>query len=286
MKPTRWNLAERQTVAERAAQLLKNQGIAAMPSSSDRVGGSMVVSAINRAQELLPPDRHRHIASRQEAGKSFVSLIADLIKSREFGSDTPFAATPTPPVFSSPGPLVWAKGAFVAPDVPVAPTPAPLPSLGEFTIVELMSEFARRIDGMTTSLSQIQSSIASLAVMQEMQVDELAKIRDATWSKIAELNQSAAVSAPRTKKPRVAILGCRKYEFDHIVAGFGSDAAEFKHYDQDTSPHKITADYAISLKWLNHSWDAQIKSAVPSDHYRFLNGGTSTAIQQLKTWFP
>jgi hypothetical protein len=99
---------------------------------------------------------------------------------------------------------------------------------------------------------------------------------------------AAAPTVAAVKAPVVAVLGCRKYEFDYIVAGAkaaGLPKIDFRFYDQDTSPTPFRADYAITLKFMNHGWDAQCKNGVPDGNYKFSNGGVSTAIKQLETWF-
>lgn len=172
--------------------------------------------------------------------------------------------------------------------------------------VDIFAEALKRMLGVASAVTEMkkllptQEQLAMLADLHEMQkllVDETGKIT----SSVAQLTERMkALEGDVTKLekaheerptdrliPRVAILGCRKYEVEHIRQGCEAIGLkiDFRHYDQDESPRKIHADWAISLKWLSHSWDNQIKDAIPAGKYVFLNGGVGMAVNQLKTWF-
>jgi len=188
--------------------------------------------------------------------------------------------------------------------VSVSPT-----SLRSFSDDEIFAETHRRF-AMTLGLSakvealekriptvEQLSLLTELAEMQKLIVEEtgaLAKNQEALIHRLdsfeAELRKvnTAVGEAPTANLiPRVAILGCRRYEMEHIRQGCEEVGLklDFRHYDQDENPRKIHAEYAISLKWLNHSWDGQIKDAIANGKYVFLNGGVGMAVNQLKTWF-
>jgi len=188
--------------------------------------------------------------------------------------------------------------------VSVAPS-----SLRSFSDDEIFAETHRRFAlmlGLPAKVEALEKRVPTaeqltllneLAEMQKMIMEETAGMRksqDAVMARLdvfeAELKKvnTAVVEAPTTNLiPRVAILGCRRYEMEHIRQACEEVGLklDFRHYDQDENPKKIHAEYAISLKWLNHSWDTQIKDAIANGKYVFLNGGVGMAVNQLKTWF-
>lgn len=188
--------------------------------------------------------------------------------------------------------------------VSVAPS-----SLRSFSDDEIFAETHRRFAlmlGLPEKLEALEKRVptaeqlnllAELVEMQKLVVEETATIRKDQAAMTARMNafeaelrkvNTAVVEAPTSELiPRVAILGCRKYEMEHIRQGCEEVGLklDFRHYDQDENPRKIHAEYAISLKWLNHAWDGQIKDAIANGKYVFLNGGVGMAVNQLKTWF-
>jgi hypothetical protein len=178
--------------------------------------------------------------------------------------------------------------------------------LRSFTDEEIFSEALRRMVGIANMVEAFQkrlptpeqlSMLANIEEMQKLLVEETGVIRkeqdrQATEMKaiaadVSKLSDAVAEAPRKDVLPRVAILGCRRYEVEHIRQGCEAVGLklDFRHYDQDEKPRKIHADWAISLKWLSHSWDDQIKAAIPNGKYVFLNGGVGMAVNQLKTWF-
>lgn len=178
--------------------------------------------------------------------------------------------------------------------------------LSTFSDEEIFSETLRRMLGISKVIAGIQerlptkeqlAMLSDLHQMQQLVVEETGKITGSV-SQLAERMKQVEQDVTKLEKshderptdkliPRVAILGCRKYEVEHIRQGCEQVGLklDFRHYDQDESPRKIHAEWAISLKWLSHSWDDQIKAAIPNGKYVFLNGGVGMAVNQLKTWF-
>lgn len=178
--------------------------------------------------------------------------------------------------------------------------------LSTFSDEEIFAETLRRMIGISKLVQGIEERLPTkeqlvmlgeLHEMQKLVVDETGKLGEAQ-KQMAERMKSLEADVTKLERanderptdrliPRVAILGCRKYEVEHIRQGCEAVGLkiDFRHYDQDESPRKIHADWAISLKWLSHSWDSQIKDCIGPGKYVFLNGGVGMAVNQLKTWF-
>lgn len=160
-------------------------------------------------------------------------------------------------------------------------------------LADVAAELGRRavlsVDKLAQALSGLQARVSQdIDALQELQSEEFARQQ----AEIAALNRrildlegkgegNGVINAPEIT---VVVLGCRKYEFDHVVNAFKSSRypIKFKHFDQDASPRQFEADYVVSLKWLNHSWDSHARNAVKDpQHYKFLNGGVKTAIDTI-----
>lgn len=275
-----WKAAEMKQVADALADLILKEGWRHVPPTGDRVGRNMLTDMLATAQLVLDRSRRRLRASPTMFKANFWALVEVTLTAK---AQTKALATTTP---SEP---TAEKGTAPAsaPSAPVSPPSSvlrPLPALDQIPTAALISAALSRL---LESMGANEATVRRVAELEAKHQKQL----DAVMVRFAELeNRITSTPAPeeRKKLPRVAILGCRLYEMEHIRDGCKAAglALDFRHYDQDQAPRQFQADYAISLKWLNHSWDDQCKRAVPSaDHYKFLNGGVGTAIQQLKTWF-
>lgn len=300
-KTVRWTSEEVAAVAVKTAALMIDQGIHVVPDSRDKFGRGMFLGIARRAMcEVLPRDRQRSVNTSLRLGNPVIALVT---KTLAFARNKP-AAAPIPVI--QPAPLT-AK----PPTAEIQPPPAPVQpdtsepagnslELEEMSSVALVArladvaaELGRRavlsVDKLANALSGLQARVSQdIDALQELQSEEFARQQ----AEIAALNRriidlegkgegNGIINAPEIT---VAVLGCRKYEFDHVVNAFKSSRypIKFKHFDQDTSPHQFEADYAVSLKWLNHSWDSHARNAVENpQHYKFLNGGVKMAIDTI-----
>lgn len=303
-KTIRWTREEVAEVAVKTAALMIDQGIHVVPDSSDKFGRGVFLGIAQRAvREVLPRDRQRPVNTSLRLGKPVIALVT---KTLAIARNRP-AAAPIPAI--QPAPLT-AK----PPTAEIQPPPAPVQpdtsepagnslELEEMSSVALVArladvaaELGRRavlsVDKLANALSGLQARISQdIDALQELQSEEFARQQ----AEIAALNRriidlegkgegNGIIAAPAIT---VVVLGCRKYEFDHITNAFKSSRfpIKFKHFDQDTSPRQFEADYVVSLKWLNHSWDSQAKSAVKEpQRYKFLNGGVKTAIDTIHSF--
>lgn len=320
----RWTPAEQTRVIDDAAYHLSIDNWRAMPPSHDIVACQLFFAMIRKAIERqLPPERRRKLMGRHELSPSFTAELLKRLVNPPTSSAPYWAARSheqdrvkaesTPPV----APATTEDSA----DLHVAEIPATSETahrvlvsvsptrLKDFTDDELFAETQRRFGALLslpTRLDQLERRLPTpeqfalfgeLAEMQKLILEETSVMRkeqDRFEERVREFEQemnklsTAVGEAPKAKLlPRIAILGCRRYEMEHIRQGCEEVGLklDFRHYDQDEKPKKIHADYAISLKWLNHSWDNQIKDCIANGKYVFLNGGVGMAVNQLKTWF-
>jgi regulator of replication initiation timing len=287
----RWTLEESRSVAAELAKEVRKNGWRHLPEVGDRVGRAMLLEMLAAAQvKALGRDRRRLGASLQSFNVIFWKLVEDALAAKTSldapsrNVSTPEAQAAVKPETAPPEnaateamtPKVEAQSGFA-----LARADDPLSSVPTGTLLSAL--FTRLMSSMT--------AIGDLREMNGMLTDDVGKLQldnEALKRRMAEVETQLELSGKKdVKRPRVAILGCRRYEFEHIRQGCDQLGLrlDLRHYDQDTAPGNVHADWAISLKWLNHAWDAKIKEAVPSEHYRFLNGGIGTAIKQLQAWF-
>jgi hypothetical protein len=179
--------------------------------------------------------------------------------------------------------------------VPVA-SPIRVPVVNEQPQVSdaaLVQGLAVRLLHALESTQRQERRIAELEEFNQLRLEETdllsGKLKAAELA-IAELRESVAElsNAEKKHKPRVAIIGCRKDEFDEVLKlahEHGLDLA-FKLYEQDAKPTRIFADYAISMKWVSHAWEQQVRdSGIPRGQYSFITGGAGKVVMQLEVWF-
>lgn len=106
---------------------------------------------------------------------------------------------------------------------------------------------------------------------------------------LAERVKSLSTEAEKKRRPRVAILGCRKDKFDEIEAAAAEHglAVDLRHYDSEQDKtHPVHADYAIMMPSLPHKQSDHVINAIPRGQWVFIsNFTTSRIIAQLKAWF-
>lgn len=297
-KTVRWTSEEVAAVAVKTAALMIDQGIHVVPDSRDKFGRGMFLGIARWAmREVLPRDRQRSVHTSLRLGKPVIALVT---KTLAAARNKPAAAPSPAPLIAKP-PTAEIQPPPPAPVQPAASEPAgnslELEEMSPVALVarlaDVAAELGRRavlsVDKLAQSLSGLQARVSQdIDALQELQSEEFARQQ----AEIAALNRrildlegkgegNGVINAPEIT---VVVLGCRKYEFDHVVNAFKSSRypIKFKHFDQDASPRQFEADYVVSLKWLNHSWDSHARNAVKDpQHYKFLNGGVKTAIDTI-----
>ncbi len=287
-----WSQDERRAVAIEVARLIRRQGWRHVPEPSDRTGRALLTDFLFAAQQLLPRERRRKTKSPAALGDIFWTLVeAALTTKTDLAPPVPVKSASELASEPVPGPVPEAaKGEAATPPAGQAILPEADP-LRDVPLAALLQATFRRILIAVDQAQAANRRVGELEELNAMQAEDLSQMRkeyQQVQQRIANL-ETALQGLPKAEKklPRVAIVGCLRYQFDHIT--HAADAAglelDFRHYDQETNPTKLSADWAIILKWGSHAWQDQINSAIPAGQHIFLNGGIGMAVNQLKTWF-
>lgn len=297
----RWSSAEAASVAVATAGHLLKQGIHFLPDPSDRIGSQFLLESIRRGQtDVLPPERRRvEIKHRAGISKVFWHELRQALK-----KPMP-AATPAPHQNGTNGHAPVAPAPEVAAPVAAKPEPTPVHtvlSVGdastELLVATLVGRLFRLLEKNTppVQLGEIERKVEEQRQFGELITAELSEIRKQVEALTPQLKlplfpaqDTATPFEPeqQARLPRVAILGCRKDQFDviqHEVEKRGLKL-DLKYYDQDQKPVSFTADYAISMRWVRHHWDDHVKAGVPRGQFTFIRGGVGQVIMQLEAWF-
>lgn len=270
-----WRDDEIKQVAINLAAKLREAGLRHVPDLGDKVGGSLVLDYLRIAQsEVLPRDRRRSgpTINRGNFKPEFWAAVEVALTAK------------TEPV----APLVE-----LPPPPPVVEAPAPEPEaekLAEVPLAKLLSHtLSALLEFVGKSEAQGQA-LAELGQWKEAILGEMSELhKEVGQLRVQIANGSHLLPEPPKKVlPRVAIVACQRFMFEHITRGAEARGikCEWHHYGQDEKPKKVHAEWAISLRWGGHSWDDQLKISIPNPDRRvFLSGGTSEAIKQLEAWF-
>jgi hypothetical protein len=304
-----WSDKEKDTVALHTAVLLRRQSIHKVPDLDDYEGSRFLLDAIRQAQgSSLEASRRRTLHTGRNALKEdfwrrlngFIrmpvtnaELEAKLVTLRN-GTEAPPSAPPQAPTApaAAPEPRVVRDGENHQQVVEV-------PELKEHSVHELVDAllaklgqnqtFVQRFTEVEASLKSVAEKIAELAGFDTLITEEMSQLKDqlgqqsaSLMRRMTELEHNREVRSNLTK---VAIIGCRKDEFDAVVREAGDLPVDLKLYDQEEQPRTIHAEWAVIMKWANHKWTDQVKANIPHGQWTFIRGGTGQVAAQLKTWF-
>ncbi len=267
----RWTLPEAMKLADHIAGQMLKQGFPDVPPKGDRLGRTMVMDMHRLAQaKVLIRDRRRLDISACNITEEFwdgVRLSLARQAADQGPSDKEQATNGErilPPEIRP-----WQEVISAVPDGEV----------GAF----LAARMGARTEQLETFVDLLVESITDLREKNEKLAGRLDRLEN-PGATMAEKTEGDETAQPR---PRVAILGCRRYEFLHIKIGCEKLGLKLnlRHYDQDAVASTVHADYAIVMKFCLHSWHDQVRRAIPRDHARFLGGGITSVLRQLKEWF-
>lgn len=313
-KPIIWTDQERAKMQIQVAWLMRKSGIRIIPEASDRLGNAMFCDAIRLAQtECLPRHRHINLSFARGMMIDFGMLpgIERVMKLPEPLKPIPkdpeldeIMAQPRPPEPVRNGTHEERNGHHAsngngAHPPKAAPEPAPLPpkiaALAEFTDAEIFTAASLRLEGMTARMAEIEQTAKEATEFNALLTEENQAVNlrhDQLKSRVEQLEElvQGLLTAPeRTRLPRVAILGCRKDEFDKIekMAMEAGIPCQLRHYEQQQSKvMTIHADYAIAMPGMSHSQDAKIRESVPRGQYIFMSVfSVERSIGHLRAWF-
>lgn len=296
-----WTDGEEKIIAEWAAAALMKQGIHMVPGKGDRDGISFLLPAIMDGVKHLPRDRRRPVLFRSGVSPSLEKAIRLAIKRGGYKQDhTPAPVTPVAPpaplgeVLAMPGTKEGAENVLIKHEEIHAD------NLAEFSTEQLLAAALTRLFSSlrpqqdNTRVIQLEQQVREAQQYQEILMTDLGEMKN----ELAQLRQPVLpftqIMPPqepeRVRKVRVALIGCLKVQFDRIVQGVEelhlSAPLEFEWLDANSHPRSFSADYCVMLRWVNHTWQEKINSAVPiRDRRPFLSGGETNAVRQIAAWF-
>ena len=306
-----WTKEEKTIFAKEIARRLKVQGFPAIPQLTDRVGRGFFISAVREAQGVLARDRRKSLGNgrvNQFLNQSGVSPLIDQMLKLHLMDLSPPAKEETNNRKIEIAPLnnnnnrvenIQLKDRQ---DIPAEVTPEIIQTLKVQNSKN--GPIAQAFYNLADLLNGIENKTIEHVEMQNLLMEELAELRSRIQksetfisqqhTQINELMEMVTAQAKsdqieEDKKdiPIVAILGCRKYEFDEIERKSKelNLPINLRHYDQDSRIRPISAQWAVSMKFTTHSWQSQVDNAIAKGQSAFLRGGTTQVVRQLETWF-
>lgn len=293
-----WTPTEETELMANVADLLLAMGIGHVPPPTDKVGSQLLVNSLWQAQEnvLLPNRRkgNRRAGRAIFARRNFFERLEVILqaKAKELTGRNGAPAPVPPPVEAPPDPVP-------PPEPPkLALADASLPDLlavlfGRF--FELLERKAppaeiARLDKAQTESADMQRLILDRIAELEKQVDTMTPrlMPEKPADPPAPIIEIESENGTEPRRPRVAIVGCRRDQFEHLFAKAKEHAlaVELRYYDATTRPVNIRADYALAMRFLEHAWADKAKAAVPAKNFVFLRGSVSQMLEQLLVWFP
>lgn len=305
-KEITWTPQEGYAILVHLCHLMHKQGWRHIPDISDSLGSAMFQSFMEQAQALACREgRRRSITRAIITDAGLMPRLEPMLKAPQL------PALPPPPKSleqilveteaqkSTNGHTAHGMNG----NSQHAPEPAvivpPLPELPKvdafekFSDAELLQAATMRVLGRLSELDAFKKHIEEVEAFNKELIDS----DSATRSRVSEISRRLLEleetvrelsKADRAHTPRVAIVGCRKDEFDQVTALARERGLNlvFKHYDQDGKIQRVYGDYAIMMKWVSHAWEDNIKaSGIPRDRYAFITGGAGKVVSQMEVWF-
>lgn len=294
-----WKSHELTAVQTLAVNKMKSLGVGTVPTKDDYSGTRMLLEVFNSSQhQMLPKDRWKVLKSRatlESVGllDNLQTLLRQAPKQTLVEVPSVPPPVPAPPAEATVAPTATGTGPVSpasASPFPPAVAPAKPSELPEDEIMAALQVLGRAIArGLAFEKQATELTEMNGLLMEE--VDGLRKrieTLDAAVRGMTKVERKVEAAA-KVDLPVVAVLGCRKEQFDQICTKAEERGLKLtlRHYDQDSAPRPISAQWAVSLRWVRHHWEDQVKkSGIPMSQYSFLpHGGVSQAVQMLEIWF-
>lgn len=315
-KVVNWSPEEKRSLIIHTAHLIRKQGWKHVPPTDDRTGCIMFNDMVRAAQSNALP-AHRRKAMDFPRG---VLIDNDMMPQLEIMARTTFL--PTLPAKAPE--LSELKAPAAAPGT-TAPAQAPAPAaaasvspvihlsearqtasapraLADYSDAELFQAATIRLLEHLNKRREISDSELQLAKLREELETDFRLLSDVNRdaeeklnraeTRIAELERrlnAITAEATKAKAPRVAVLGCRKDQFDLIaerVAERGMNL-DLRHYEQQGAKVlDVFADYAILMPGIGHVQEDKVKQVIPRGQYVFISEfSVSKTVAQLVVWF-
>lgn len=306
-KAVTWTKQERESILLHLCHLLQSKGIGQIPEPSDRVGSMMLGDDIRIAQEQALPRHRRRDLSHARAAFMDMDLMPELeamLKRPRLpaapakGPEMEELVAMKPPARVETNGRHHANGNGHHPELKPEPRPQPAQQDGlearKFmedaqTMLKAFKEANAHLNAMLDRMTEIEQmnqllteENAGINRRMGTQAAELSNLRD-------EIRELKGAKVIKEKLPRVAILGCRKDEFEAVVKKAGENGLDldFRHYEQQREKVlPVHADYAIMMPGLDHAQAYAVEKAVPRGQYVYLsNFSVTKSIAYLLAWF-
>lgn len=302
-----WGTDEQRALMIHLSHLMRKQGWKSIPQTEDRTGCIMFNDMVRLAQSnALPLSRRKDMSFPRG-----VLIDSDMMPRLEAMARLPMlphlpAPLPEPEVLK-PAPVLE----HLAPPAAIAPVhhlngnahePSPRrledysdAELFQAATVRLLQHLNRRPDGPTETEMQLAKLTEELHSDFRLLSDANKEIEE----KFAQANlhilelerrlNAITTEATRTRAPRVAILGCRKDQFDILTAKVAERGMnlDLRHYEQQGAKVvDVFADYAVLMPGIGHTQEHHVKQVVPRGQYVFISEfSVQKAVAQLVCWF-
>lgn len=291
-KVIHWNHDEKAKMARAIVDEMMACGVGQIPTEDDRAGARLLLDCARRAQgKVMPPDRRRKLSTSAEiVTNGIVSRLPEVMKQAQAEREAAVNA-------EARAKLLGLDKKVEEPAKPVEPPPAPPVHVARTEIPPLSAEeladpILAAANGLILALRVQFKEMKELRGMYELMIEDLAGLRKRVEAseehvRVLEKVERKADGQAKAQLPVVAILGCRKDQFDEIETRAKERGLNlvFRHYDQDSNPRPINAQWAVSMRFVRHSWDDQVNASIPRGNYSFIRGGVSQVVQQLEIWF-
>lgn len=287
-----WSKEEASAFLVHLAHLMRKQNLWHIPDGDDREGCIMLADYARQAQCNALPRHRRFDMQNPRAEMEAMDLFARL---------GPLLKVPVLPPLPSKAPeieeLMESKAPEAVPQSPqLAPKPPKIASIDEFSDDEIAQAFVARFMSHSAHVSRLEKVLNEVQGMNALLVEEAASLRqkaEETEDRLRALEERhrqapVAAATPRRSLPRVAIIGCRKDEFDRVVERAKQEnlPVEFRLYEQDSRIQPVVAQYAITMKWRSRIWDDLVeKSGIPRSRRSYCDGSINRVHEQLVNWF-
>lgn len=291
-----WDSNEKYLFCLSLAHRMRKRGLQEIPEGTNRGGCGILVEETRATLLALPEGRRRKMTGvmiqLHDPSTDLGGRMIDLFRKPRL-PDLPLPMVEKPetnghsPVTE---PVAPGKGEQQPGSNP-EPAATHLPVPDAVSKADQAAEIFKDLFAGYLKFDQIEKRLGEVEVYNNLLTEENSGLRGRLDSAEQELTKIRAelIEAKTAKKeemPRVAIIGCRKDEFDKIVKECTARGihARFRHYDQDQNPTDVFADYAIMMKWVSHTWDDKVKKAIPRGQFAFTDGGTLKAVGQIGVW--
>lgn len=289
-----WNSMERDLVARETVKEMMARGVGQIPSQDDRAGARLILDCARCAQQKhLPPGRIRKLTSITDIiPNGILAMLPSAMKTAQAEREAAEQAAARAKLLGMGKKLEEPVAPPPVNTAPPIPAPAAKVEVSPLSQEELADPILAAANALMLALRVQFREMKEIREMHSLMVEEVDGLRkrvEASEAHMREIDKvdRSVVAKVKAELPVVAILGCRKDQFDEVCTKAKERGLNlvFRHYEQDSNPRPISAQWAITFRWVRHSWDDQIKASISPRQSAFIHGGISQGVAQLELWF-